>query len=184
MVFQITFWDPVAQHWPIDCLAGCQRLVCYLLLNLAGTCSKVFDNPSVLWASHVCIWKTGNSSHARWEGGRLEGAHYKDLPHNFHSRRSALKALYRRKLHFNTDDHVNIPQVLVTLEQKKQAGDCLWFMLRRKTDVKPPSWPRLAASLSHRTEEIPNKLFKALSHLSWIWGASWEENNFHGATVG
>lgn len=81
-----------------------------------------------------------------------------------------LNSSVRRKLHFNTADHVNNPQVLVTWEQKKQAGEQLQFMLCIKTNIKPPPLPRLAASLSHRTEGIPNELFKALSHLSWIWG--------------
>lgn len=64
---------------------------------------------------------------------------------------------------------MNTPQVLVTWEQKKQAVDWLRFMLCRKIDVKSPPCPRLAALQSHGTEEIPNELFKAVSHLSWIW---------------
>lgn len=68
----------------------------------------------------------------RVEGGRLERAHCKDLPHNFCSSRTVLKALYGRKLHFNTDDLVNTPCHLGT-KKSQQAGDWLQFILCTKT---------------------------------------------------
>lgn len=144
----------MAQPWPTDCPLWLSEPC--LLLTLAGTCCKAFDNPSVLWASHVHSWKTDNSSCTSCKEGCL--GLYLPLQFLF---QICLKSCAQKEGPLQCRqprEHSTSPCHLGT-EKTSWWLALVYALYKDQCQTTQP----------HRTEAIPNEVLTSLPS-SWIWG--------------